>query len=73
MTKFCKITIKMLMINHKVVYIYQYMVRRFKWLFVKRLAICPPLTNKTQNYEELTINSIMIFEWQSMPKGYRWF
>ena len=48
-------------------------VRCLRWLFVKRLAIKPPITDRSQTREELTANSVLIYEWQSLPQGYRWF
>ena len=48
-------------------------VRCLRWLFVKRLAIKPSITDRTQTMEDLTANSITIYEWQTLPKGYRWF
>lgn len=45
-------------------------IKRFlRFLFVKRLAIYP----YPQEGGKKIKKDIKIFEWQRMPKGYRWF
>ena len=44
-------------------------VRLWKYIFVRRLAITP--YRALNDYENS--NDKMLFEWQKMPGGYRWF
>lgn len=46
-------------------------VRKWRFLFMKRLAIKPGVIDR--RFHEKPGADIYIFEWQSMPKGYRWF
>jgi hypothetical protein len=55
--------------NTKLPLIKRNIVRLWKYLFVRRLAIDP---HSLANNYEISVN-IMIFEWQKMPDGYRWF
>lgn len=43
--------------------------RLLRYLFIRRLAVTP--FRALNDYDEN--NDKMIFEWQKMPGGYRWF
>lgn len=44
------------------------MVKVFRYLFVRRLAV-NPYSIKYGDFDP----GIYLFEWQEMPRGYRWF
>ncbi len=52
---------------------YQRLVRAFRWCFVRRLAIMPMANMAGYFHVESHPPQRMMFEWQKMPEGWRWF